>query len=170
MTGTGIEMNRPQGPAVFAASANARSPVRATAFDRLRPHALSALRIMAGLLFLEHGLSKLFGFPPHGHMPGFLELEWFAGLIELSGGTLVTLGLCTRAAAVIMSGEMAIGYFLDDAPRSFFPLLNGGDSVVLYCFVFLYLVFAGAGPWSLDALVWGKNRNALSRHAAEVAE
>lgn len=154
-------MNRPNAPAAFApASSNvsATASVQATAFDRLRPHALSALRIVAGLLFLEHGMAKLFGFPPHGHMPGFLELEWFAGLIELSGGTLVTLGLCTRAAAVIMSGEMAIGYFLDDAPRSFFPLLNGGDSVVLYCFVFLYFVFAGAGPWSLDALVWGGKR------------
>ena len=93
---------------------------------------------MAGAVVLRAGPAKLFGFPPHGQMPGFLELEWFAGTIEFTGGTLVALGLYTRAAAFIMSGEMAIGYFLDHAPRSFFPLLNGGDAAVLYCFVFLY--------------------------------
>ena len=119
---------------------------------------LSILRIMAGLLFCEHGTAKLFGFPPHGQMPGPMELEWFAGTMELTGGTLVTLGLFTRAAAFIMSGEMAIGYFMAHAPRSFFPLLNGGEAAVLFCFVFLYFVFAGAGPWSLDALIWRKAR------------
>ncbi len=71
-----------------------------------------------------------------------MELEWFAGTIEFTGGTLVALGLFTRAAAFIMSGEMAIGYFMDHAPRSFFPLLNGGEAAVLFCFVFLYFVFA----------------------------
>ena len=114
--------------------------------DRLAPYVLSILRIMAGLLFLEHGAAKLLGFPPHGQMPAFMALEWFAGTIELTGGTLVALGMFTRAAAFIMSGEMAIGYFMAHAPRSFFPLLNGGEAAVLFCFTFLYLVFAGAGP------------------------
>ena len=146
--------------ALSASSATSPATVsaRSTLLDRLAPYVLSILRIMAGLLFLEHGLAKLFGFPPHGQMPGFLELEWFAGSIEFTGGTLVALGLYTRAAAFIVSGEMAIGYFLDHAPRSFFPLLNGGEAAVLYCFVFLYLVFAGAGPWSFDALLWRKKR------------
>ncbi len=155
-------MNRPDPLAAFApASANALATVavRATAFERYQPYVLSILRIMAGLLFFEHGLSKLFGFPPHGQMPGFMELEWFAGTIEFTGGALVALGLFTRPAAFLMSGEMAIGYFMDHAPRSFFPLLNGGDSPILYCFLFLYFVFAGAGPWSLDALVWRKRRS-----------
>jgi putative oxidoreductase len=109
---------------------------------------------MAGLLFLEHGTAKLFGFPPHWQMPAFMALEWFAGTIEFTGGILVALGLFTRAAAFIMSGEMAIGYFMDHAPRSFFPLLNSGEAAILFCFIFLYLVFAGGGPLSLDALLW----------------
>jgi putative oxidoreductase len=148
-------MNRPNSAAAFTATSTVPASYLAP-LDRLAPYMLSILRIMAGLLFFEHGLAKLFGFPPHGQMPAFMELEWFAGTIEFAGGTLVTLGLFTRAAAFLMSGEMAIGYFLDHAPRSFFPLLNGGDDVVLYCFLFLYLVFAGAGPLSLDALVWRK--------------
>jgi putative oxidoreductase len=154
-------MNRPEAPAIFAASANvpATVPVRATALDRWQPTVLSVLRVVAGLLFCEHGLSKLFGVPPHGQMPGFMQLEWFAGVIEFTGGALVALGLFTRAAALLMSGEMAIGYFLYHAPKSFFPLLNGGDAAVLYCFVFLYFVFAGAGPWSVDALLWRKRRS-----------
>lgn len=112
---------------------------------------------MAALLFPQHGLSKYFGFPsanaPH---PQLFDLEWFAAFIEFVGGILLTLGLFTRAAALIMSGEMAVGYFLIHAPRSFFPYVNGGDTAVLYCFVFFCLVFAGGGPWSLDALVWRK--------------
>ena len=154
-------MNCPQAPAAFA-SASANAPATpsglATAFERYQPYVLSILRIMAGLLFLAHGTAKVFGFPPHGHMPVFPEIEWFAGRIELIGGGLVALGFCTRAAAFIMSGEMAIGYFLDHAPRSFFPLLNGGEPAILFCFVFLYLVFAGAGPLSLDALLWRRKR------------
>jgi putative oxidoreductase len=143
-------MNRPVAPT--ALSATALPAATPPLFDRLAPHVLSILRIMAGLLFLAHGTAKVFGFPAHGQMPVFPELEWFAGRIELIGGGLVALGLFTRPAAFIMSGEMAIGYFLGHAPRSVFPLLNGGDSPILYCFVFLYLVFAGAGPWSVDAL------------------
>src|SRR5580658_3090657 len=123
-------MNRPEANAAFATPANGSAAVRAraTALARFAPYVLSLLRIMAGLLFLEHGMAKVFGFPPHGHLPIFPELEWFAGRIELIGGGLVALGFCTRAAAFFVSGEMAIGYFMDHAPRSFFPLLNGGEA------------------------------------------
>lgn len=129
----------------------------ATTLGRAAPYMLSLLRIMAALLFFEHGLSKLFGFPGRTiAAPAPFEIEWFAALIEFGGGTLLTLGLFTRPVALIMSGEMAIGYFLDHAPRGFYPYLNHGELAVLYCFLFLYLVFAGAGPLSLDALLWRK--------------
>jgi putative oxidoreductase len=118
------------------------------------PAVLSILRIMTGLLFLEHGLQKFLYFPP-GEMAGF---GWsldnpgaFAGIIELVCGALVALGLFTRAAAFLASGTMAVAYFYAHAPQNFFPVNNMGDAAILYCFVFLYLVFAGPGPWSLDA-------------------
>jgi len=126
---------------------------------RLAPYALSLLRIMAALLFVEHGLSKFFGFPsataPH---PALFDLEWFSAVIELVGGVLLTLGLFTRVAALIMSGEMAVGYFLVHAPHSFYPYLNGGELAIMYCFVFFYLVFAGPGPLSIDALIFRRDR------------
>ncbi len=128
------------------------APSVTPSLDRWAPHVLSILRIVVALLFLQHGLSKLLAFPQPMPAPAVFTMIWFAGVIELVGGVLVTLGLFTRAAAFIMSGEMAIAYFLAHAPRSFFPLLNGGDAAVLYCFVFFYLAFAGPGPWSLDAL------------------
>ncbi len=122
---------------------------------RLAPHVLSIARIMVGLLFLEHGLSKLFGFPT-GTVREMFTLSWYSGVIEFSTGTLLTLGLATRAAAFLASGEMAFAYFLSHAPKSFFPLINGGDAAILYCFIFFYFVFAGGGPWSLDAYLKGR--------------
>jgi putative oxidoreductase len=121
------------------------------ALDRLAPYVPS---IMTALLFLQHGLSKYFGFPQAMDPFPMFSLIWFAALIELLGGILVTLGLFTRIAAFIMAGQMAVGYFLFHAPKSFFPILNHGDAAILYCFIFLYLVFAGAGPLSLDVLLW----------------
>ena len=90
--------------------------------------------------------------------PPLRTMEWFSGVIEFGGGVLLTLGLFTRPAALIMSGEMAVGYFMFHAPRSFFPALNSGDPAILYCFVFRIWFFAGAGPWSLDALWLRKGR------------
>jgi putative oxidoreductase len=117
------------------------------------PRVLSILRIVAALLFLEHGTSKLLGFPPSDHSgPEFLSLSWIAGALELVGGALLIVGLFTRPVACILSGEMAFAYWMAHAPKSVFPLLNGGDAAILYCFVFLYLAVAGGGPWSLDAL------------------
>jgi len=119
----------------------------------IAPHILSLLRIVVGLLFLEHGSSHLFGFPQAQALAPAFSLNWFAGAIEFVGGILVTLGLFTRPAAFIMSGEMAFAYILSHAPHGFFPILNRGDGAILYCFIFFYLAFAGAGPWSLDALL-----------------
>jgi putative oxidoreductase len=139
--------------ATSTSSAHSASTATA-ALDRLAPYVLSILRIMTALLFLQHGLSKYFGFPQAMDPFPIFSLVWFAALIELLGGILVTLGLFTRIAAFIMAGQMAVGYFLFHAPRSFFPSVNHGDAAILYCFIFLYLVFAGAGPLSLDALIW----------------
>jgi len=141
--------------AAFAASANAPASTSGfgAALEQYRPYVLSILRIMTALLFLQHGMAKVFGFPSHGEMPVFSTPEWFAGRIELVGSTLVAFGLFTRPVAFILSGEMAFAYFMSHRPRSFFPLLNGGEAAILFCFVFLYLVFAGGGPLSLDALL-----------------
>ena len=116
------------------------------------PRILSILRIVAALLFFEHGTAKLLGFPPSDYSPEVLSLSWIAGALELVGGALLIVGLFTRPVAFILAGEMAVAYWMAHAPKSAFPLLNNGDSAILYCFVFLYLAFAGGGPWSLDAL------------------
>lgn len=116
------------------------------------PRMLSVLRIMTGLLFLEHGTQKLLGFPAGANAaPAMLSLSWFSGLLELVGGVFIVLGLFTRPVAFLLAGEMAVAYFMAHAPRGFFPVNNGGDAAILYCFVFLYLMVAGAGPWSVDA-------------------
>ncbi|MGQ2950157.1 MAG: DoxX family protein [Agrobacterium sp.] len=118
--------------------------------SRYRPYALAALRIIAALLFIEHGTQKLFGFPA-SQMEGSLPtLMLVAALLELVGGILVLIGLFTRPVAFILSGQMAVAYFMAHAPSSFFPALNGGDAAILFCFVFLYFVFAGPGTFSVD--------------------
>lgn len=116
------------------------------------PRVLSILRIMAALLFLEHGSQKLLGFPASDYAPAAFSLSWIAGVLELFGGALLAIGLFTRPVAFVLSGLMAAAYFMAHAPQSFFPVLNGGDAAILFCFVFLYLVFAGPGPWSVDAM------------------
>ena len=122
------------------------------------PRLLSIVRIIAALLFIEHGTTKLFGFP-QSDMSGvaLFSLYGIAGVIEITGGTLLLIGLFSRAAAFIMSGEMAFAYFIDHAPVSFFPVNNMGDGPILFCFVFLYISAAGPGPWSVDALRAGKS-------------
>jgi len=117
------------------------------------PRALSVLRIITGLMIIEHGTAKLIGFPV---VPAFanlkpLSLLGAAGFIELIGGALLILGLLTQPAAFILSGEMAVAYFMVHAPKSFYPLVNGGTLAIIYCFACLYLSTAGAGPWSVDA-------------------
>ena len=121
-------------------------------FRSFQPQLLGLLRIVAGLLFLAHGVVKLFGFPP-GVMPGPqdpLTLLGIAGIIELVTGTLITLGLFTRPAAFIAAGEMAVAYWMMHAPRSFYPVANQGDAAILFCFVFLDLAAAGPGAFSLE--------------------
>ncbi len=117
------------------------------------PLALGVLRIMSGLLFLAHGTQKFIAFPGGERAGSGLAFDnpgAFAGLIELVTGVLITLGLFTRPAAFLASGTMAAAYFIAHAPQNFFPVNNGGDSAILYCFVFLYLVFAGPGRLSID--------------------
>ena len=118
-------------------------------------------RIVVGLLFIAHGTQKLFGFPP-SPMPGgpvdpFTTLG-VAGMIELIGGTMIILGLLTRPVAFLLAGEMSVAYFRVHYPRGLFPINNGGELAVLYCFAFLYLMVAGAGAWSLDAMI-SRNRH-----------
>jgi putative oxidoreductase len=125
-------------------------------YDTWTPRALALMRIVIGYLFLTHGLTKLFHVP---YVKMFADVQLFslvglAGVLELVGGTLVLVGLCTRLAAFILSGEMAFAYFMSHAPRGnpLVPMLNGGELAVVYCFVFLFLAAAGAGAWSIDAL------------------
>jgi putative oxidoreductase len=115
---------------------------------------LSILRIFAGLDLLQHGTGKILGFPAVQNFANVQigSLSGLGGLIELIGGILFTIGLFTRPVAFVLSGFTAVAYFMAHAPKGFYPILNGGELAVLYCFVFLYFVFAGAGPWSLDAL------------------
>ena len=119
------------------------------------PYMLSLLRVIAGFLFLQHGSQKLFGYPmpPPGGKPPIASLHGVAGLLEFIGGVLIMIGLLTRPVAFFLSGEMAVAYFMVHVPQGFWPTKNQGETAVLYCFAFLYFVFAGPGPWSLDALL-----------------
>ena len=118
--------------------------------NSFQPQALAVLRIMTGLLYIEHGTMKLFAFPA-AQMPGPLPpLLLVAGILELVGGALFAIGFLTRPVAFILSGQMAVAYFMAHFPKSFFPAMNGGDAAILYCFVFLFFVFSGAGAWAVD--------------------
>jgi putative oxidoreductase len=114
------------------------------------PRLLSVLRIVAAVLFFEHGTQKLFGFPAATFRPEPFTLPWVAGVMEIVGGAALIVGWRTRPVAFVLSGLMAAAYWMAHAPRSVFPALNGGDAAILFCFVFLYVAAAGPGPWSLD--------------------
>lgn len=121
------------------------------------PRVLSIVRVVSALIFMAHGTQKLLSFPPNP--PGRSAVELFslyglAGGLEIVGGILLVFGLFTRPVAFILSGEMAFAYWMGHAPRNVFPILNGGDASILYCFLFLYLAFAGGGAWSLDQRLW----------------
>jgi putative oxidoreductase len=120
-------------------------------------YARSVLRIVAGVLFMAHGWQKLFGIfggmGGHGAAAHMWSELWVAGVLETFGGALITLGLFTRPVAFLLCGEMAVAYFRQHFPRDFWPIRNGGELAVLFCFLFLYLVAAGPGPLSLDRVV-----------------
>lgn len=125
---------------------------------------LSLLRIVTGLMFMQHGVQKLFGLllapdrPWNGAPPVFTQF-WFAGVLETFGGALIVLGLFTRPVAFLLSGEMAVAFFQMHLPRSVWPILNGGEVVVLFSFIHLYLFAVGGGPYSLDAMLFGRGRD-----------
>ena len=123
-----------------------------SSLSRYQPQGLGLLRIVSGLLFLEHGTQKLLSFPP-GQMAGAAwsgSLPGYAGFIEFAAGLLITIGFLTRPAAFIASGTMAVAYFLVHAPKGPFPVNNMGETPILFCFIFLYLAVAGSGAWSID--------------------
>jgi putative oxidoreductase len=133
----------------------------------MMPRALFVVRVVAGLLFWMHGLEKLFGFAGARPETTLLGIRGIAGLLEGVGGALLVIGLCTRPTAFILSGEMAVAYFRAWAPRGFFPIANGGEEATLNAFIFLWLAAAGAGPWSLDAVLQkGRAPGALRQRAA----
>lgn len=123
------------------------------------PRVLSILRIISAFLMMQHGGQKVLGFPapPRSEFDLF-SLTGAAGVLELFGGLLLLVGFLTRPVAFILSGLMAVAYFMAHAPQGFWPMVNGGELAVLYCFVFLYLVFAGGGEWSLDHVLRGGTR------------
>jgi len=123
--------------------------------EKYQPQLLALLRIVVALLFMEHGLAKLFHFPvPQPGVPDPLPtLLVAAAWIEVVFGALITVGLFTRLAAFIAAGEMAVAYFIQHSPRGFWPIVNGGEGAILFCFVFLYLAAAGGGAWSIDRIL-----------------
>jgi putative oxidoreductase len=131
--------------------------MRAFFMSRYEEATLALLRVMAGLLFIEHGVQKLFGLLPTPGQPARIaetfSRSWFAGVLELTLGPLFVLGLCTRWCAFVLAGEMAFAYFLVHAPRGFWPIVTRGELPALYCFVFFYFAARGGGRYSLDALL-----------------
>ena len=122
---------------------------------RFKDHTLTALRVMAGFMFMLHGAQKLFGFllREGGSTASLLSLRGFAGVLEFFGGLAILLGLFTQTVAFVLCGQMAVAYFMSHFPRSFWPIVNRGELAVLYCFVFLFLATSGGGKWSLDQLI-----------------
>lgn len=119
--------------------------------NALSPHVLSLLRFVSGLLFMMHGTQKLFGWPARSNAgPELMSQMGIGGMIEIVGGVLIMIGLFTRPVAFICSGMMAVAYFQFHMPGNLYPILNRGETSILFCFVFFYLIFAGPGPWSLD--------------------
>ncbi|CCF84503.1 DoxX family protein [Nitrolancea hollandica] len=139
--------------------------------DRLQPFSLALLRIAAGLLYMQHGAQKLFGafggVPPEGTAVPLFSLMGLAGVLELFGGFLIAIGLLTRPVAFLLAGEMATAYFvLQHLPQGIWPILNGGELALLYMVIFLFLVTAGAGAFSLDALLSGRAGSARRARVA----
>ncbi len=135
---------------------------------RYAPQALSLLRIVAALIFLLHGSTKLFGFPPSEMpMPPVGSFLWVGGLLELVGGLMLLVGLLSRPVAFILAGEMAVAYWMFHAPQSTFPSVNGGDAAILYCFVFLLIAAAGPGPWSVDAAMGRRRVTTIDQEPVE---
>jgi putative oxidoreductase len=128
-----------------------------SAWTSFSPHFLSALRIMTGLLFLQHGTTKFLSLPPTAMSGGTDSMTLITGTLELVGGALIVIGLFTRPVAFILSGFMAAAYFMAHAPSSFYPIVNQGELAIMFCFAFLYLSAAGGGPWSADAIVRKKS-------------
>lgn len=129
---------------------------------------LSLLRVMTGAMFMQHGAQKLLGLllPPDrafNGAPAAFSQSWFAGVLELVGGALIVLGFFSRPVAFLLSGEMAVAYFQAHAPRNLFPILNGGEANLLFCFIFLYLFAVGGGPYSLDAMLFGHRNDDRGR-------
>lgn len=125
-----------------------------THLDCWSPYALGLLRVITALLFLAHGVQKFWGFPAPS-ASGIVQpftIFWFGGMLELLGGLFLMVGFLTRPTAFVVSGMMAVAYWMFHFPKNIFPILNGGDASILYCFIFLYLVFAGPGAWSIDGL------------------
>ena len=150
---------------VMAGGAQKELSQMSSTLDRWSPYALAILRIVAALLFMEHGTQKLFGFPapPGSGTPPLMSLFGIGAILEFVGGLLLLVGLFTRPVAFVLAGEMAVAYWMFHAPRSFYPVLNGGDASILFCFVFLLLVFTGPGALSID----GARRPAGPRHSWE---
>jgi putative oxidoreductase len=134
-------------------------------FDRIfawAPQWLSIVRIMLALLFFEHGTQKLFDFPPAAEPRTLDALQFVQALLEIIGGALLAVGLFTRPVAFILSGNMAVAYFMAHAPQNFFPVNNMGDAAILYCFIYLYLFVAGPGAWSVDSARRGVSESGVA--------
>jgi len=141
---------------------------RVSFYSKWTPRLVSVLRIVVALLFIQHGGEKLFGFPlsPRGAPDSLSLLMLVAGVLEFFGGLLMLFGLLTRPVAFVLSGEMAVAYFMSHAARGFFPLENGGELAALYSFVFLFLAVAGGGAWSLESLFWPRGGENVAPNSA----